>query len=156
MGPLELLNREYLAIICNKCQQGWTEASRKRSGQKTHWHSFMQICTSGRINHKEGGESIQCIYMTGLASSPPSWMWELWWTESNLLTNSPPRSTGSKINCPSLHSARPPEAAVWCPRPSLTGVEMYRAQSSHLFKSQGHAEEPSGNLAECWTRLSPL
>lgn len=55
VGPLQLLNQEYLAIICNKCQQGWTEASRKCSGQKTHWHSFMQICTTGRINHKEGG-----------------------------------------------------------------------------------------------------
>lgn len=69
VGLLQLLNQEYLAIICNKCQQGWTEASRKCSGQKTHWHSFMQICTTGRINHEEGGKNTQCIYMAGLANS---------------------------------------------------------------------------------------
>lgn len=69
VGPLQLLNQEYLAIICNKCQRVWTEASRKCSGQKTHWHSFMQICTTGGINHEKGGSCLYCIYITGVANS---------------------------------------------------------------------------------------
>lgn len=69
VGPRQPLNQESLAIVCNKCQQGWTEASRKCSGQKTHWHSFMQICSTGRINHEDGEEHLQRIYITRVATS---------------------------------------------------------------------------------------
>lgn len=63
VGPLQLLNQEYLAIICNKCQQGWTEASRKCSGQKTHWHSFMQICTTVELIIKREGRAYNAFIL---------------------------------------------------------------------------------------------